>query len=141
MCDTIDTIETIVYQVRAQAAANGEMLGDATEVHRHHEDVGDQLRAFWLEVVLSHPECVVAALIHALGILHDFVQGPREFWLRETPFVDRRPRVAEVLHIDGAKIGTVEFRDHRLSSVLSRRAGYWYGSYDMAGGVRQPPCQ
>ncbi len=40
-----------------------------------------------------------------------------------------------------SKIGTVEFRDHRLSSVLSRRAGYWYGSYDMAGGVRQPPCQ
>src|SRR5262249_16228987 len=37
-----------------KAAANVEMLGDATEVHRHHEDVGDQLRAFWLEVVLSY---------------------------------------------------------------------------------------
>src|SRR5262245_35664173 len=49
-----------------EAAADFEMLGDATEVHRHHEDVWDQLSAFRLEVVLSHPERVVIALIHAL---------------------------------------------------------------------------
>jgi hypothetical protein len=33
------------------------------EVHRHHQQVRDQLRAFRLEMVLGHPERVVAALI------------------------------------------------------------------------------
>ena len=36
------------------------------QVHRHHQDVGDALVAFMLEVVFGHPERVVAQAVHQL---------------------------------------------------------------------------
>src|SRR5438067_11396872 len=84
-------------------------------------------------MMLGHPESVVAALVHALGVGHHLVQRLGQLLLRIAALVDRRAGIAEVLHVGGAVIGTVEFRDHRsgpqksrspissLAAVLSRR--------------------
>ena len=82
-------------------------------MHRHHEEVRDQFRPLGLEMVLGHPERVVAALVHALGIGHDLVHHAGQLLLRIAALVDRRALVTELLHVDGAVIGAVEFRDHR----------------------------
>jgi hypothetical protein len=43
------------------------ILRDAAQVDRHHQDIRDQFRPFGLEMVLGHPERVVASLVHALA--------------------------------------------------------------------------
>ena len=43
-----------------EAAADVQVLGHAAQVHRHHQDVRDQFRPFGLEMMLGHPEGVVA---------------------------------------------------------------------------------
>src|ERR1700757_199345 len=69
-------------------------------------------------MVLGHPERVVTALIHALGVLDDLVQRAAQFRLRIAALVDRGAGVPEILHVDCAVIGAVEFRDHRVSSQM-----------------------
>src|SRR6516162_7015878 len=69
-------------------------------------------------MVLGHPERVVAALIHALGVLDDLVQRATQFPLRIAALVDRGAGVPEILHVDCAVIGAVEFRDHRVPSQM-----------------------
>src|SRR5262249_6889111 len=71
-----------------------------------------------LEMVLGHPERVVAALIHALGVLDDLVQRAAQFRLRIAALVDRGADVPQILHVDRAVIGAVEFRDHRVPSQM-----------------------
>src|SRR5258706_13182947 len=67
-------------------------------------------------MMLGHPERIVAALVHALGIVDHLVQRLGQFLLRIAALVDRRAGIAEVLHVGGAVIGAVEFRDHRWGS-------------------------
>jgi hypothetical protein len=43
-----------------ETAADVELLGDAAQMHRHHQKVRDQFRPFGLEMMLGHPEGVVA---------------------------------------------------------------------------------
>src|SRR5438105_13796336 len=69
-------------------------------------------------MMLGHPEGVVAALVHALGICHYLVQRLRQLLLRVTAVVDRRAGVAEIFHVGCAIIGAVEFRDHRVPSQM-----------------------
>ena len=121
--------QRVPHRHDVEAAADLQVLRDAAQMHRHHQEVRDQLRAFRLEMVLGHPERVVAALVHALGVLHDLVQRLLQFLLRIVALVDRRALVAEILHIGGAVIGAVEFRDHRGSSLC------WRGSV-RSGPVR-----
>jgi hypothetical protein len=51
-----------------EAAADLDVLGDAAQAHRHHQHIEDQFGAFRLEMMLSHPEGIVAALVHALDV-------------------------------------------------------------------------
>src|SRR5262249_42021467 len=60
----------------------------------------------------------VAALIHALGVLDDLVQRAAQFRLRIAALVDRGADVPQILHVDRAVIGAVEFRDHRVPSQM-----------------------
>src|SRR5262249_35905226 len=69
-------------------------------------------------MVLGHPERVVAALIHALGVLDDLVQRAAQFRLRIAALVDRGADVPQILHVDCAVIGAIEFRDHRVPSQM-----------------------
>src|SRR5262249_17638601 len=120
-----------------EAAADVEVLGYTTKVHRHHQEVRDQLCALGLKMVLGHPEGVVAALIHALGVSHDLVHRLGQLLFRVAAVGDRRASVAEVLHIGGAVIGTVEFRYHGaldwrvLQGVFHARQGMTTSRLDM----------
>ncbi len=50
-----------------EAATEAELLCQVGEMHRQHQDVGDALVAFSLEMVLGEPERVVAECVHATG--------------------------------------------------------------------------
>src|SRR5262245_20381825 len=69
-------------------------------------------------MVFGHPEGVVAALIHALGVLDDLVQRAAQFRLRIAALVDRGAGVPQIFHVDCAVIGAIEFRDHRVPSQM-----------------------
>ena len=98
-----------------ESAAEAQVLRHPAQVHRHHQQIRDQFCAFRLEMVLGHPERVVAALIHALGVLDDLVQRAAQFRLRIAALVDRGAGVPEILHVDCSVIGAIEFRNHRLA--------------------------
>src|SRR5438552_14315492 len=93
-------------------------------------------------MVLGHPERVVAALVHALGIGHDLVHDAGQLLLRIAALVDRRALIAELLHVDGAVIGAVEFRDHRwgplrsAAETLSVEGGFVQRKSDRAAMTR-----
>jgi hypothetical protein len=95
-----------------EAAADLEVPGLVDQVHRHHQQVGDALGAFGLEMVFRHPEGVVAQPVHLLCVCDSFVQCTRQLVVGIMAVVDRRPAIAEVFHIDRADIRTVEPRDH-----------------------------
>jgi hypothetical protein len=63
------------HRYDVEAAADPEVLRDAAQMHRHHQHIRDQFRAFRLEMVLGHPEGVAAALVHAFG--EEFSQDTR----------------------------------------------------------------
>ena len=48
-----------------EAAAYLDVIGDMAEVDCFHQQVGDALVAFALEVVFRHPEGIVALLVHS----------------------------------------------------------------------------
>ena len=69
------------------------------QVHGQHQDVGDALVALSLEVVLGHPEGVVAGPVHQLGHGLRLVEDRRQVLVGQPPVVDRRalqPRVLKV---------------------------------------------
>src|SRR5271170_7584678 len=72
-------------------------------------------------MMLGHPECVEAALIHAFGVLHDLMQRAAELLVRIAALVDRRTGIAEIRHVSGAVVRTVEFRDHWFFLTLPLR--------------------
>src|SRR5262249_29215220 len=55
---------------------------------------------------------------HALGVLGYLVQRAAQFRLRIAALVDRGPGVPQILHVDCAVIGAIEFRDHRVPSQM-----------------------
>jgi hypothetical protein len=104
--------QRVPHRHDVEAAADPQVLGDAAQMHRHHQQVRNQFRAFGLEMMLGHPEGVVAALVHAPCVGHHLVKRLGELRLRIAAVVDRRAEIAEVFHVGGAVIGAVEFRDH-----------------------------
>jgi hypothetical protein len=104
--------QRVPHRHDVEAAADAQVLRHPAQVHRHHQQIRDQLRAFRLEMVLGHPEGVVAALVHPLGVVHHLVHRLGQLLLRIAALVDRLAGVAEVFHVDGAVVRAVEFRDH-----------------------------
>jgi hypothetical protein len=51
------------------------------DTHRRHREIRDQFRAFRLDMMFGHPEGVVAALVHAVGVGHHLVQRLRQLSL------------------------------------------------------------
>ena len=95
-----------------EAAAEAQPPGEMGQMHRGHEHVGDALVALVLEVVLGHPEGVVAGPIHQLGDGLSLVEDGDQLVVGEPARVDRRARVADVVHVDVAGKQTVELGNH-----------------------------
>ena len=82
-----------------EAAADPEVLGLVREVQRHHQHVRDALRALALEVVLGHPEGVVAVAVHHLGHGLGLGERGRQVLVGIAALVDRRAAIADVVEV------------------------------------------
>ena len=102
-----------------------EVLGHVRQVQRHHQHVRDALGALGLEVVLRHPERVVAQPIHQHCHRLRLVQRGGKLFVRITSVVDRRAGVADILQVDMAGIRAVELLEHgnvlQVVSIVAAR--------------------
>jgi hypothetical protein len=89
--------QRVPHRHDVEAAADVQVLRDAAQMHGHHQQVRDQFRAFGLEMMLGHPERVVAALVHAFGVGHDLVHRLCQLRFRIAAVVDR-PAPDRVTH-------------------------------------------
>ena len=95
-----------------EAAADLDVFRAVREVHAHQDVVGDALGALALEMVLGHPEAVVAEPVHQHRHGLGLGQRGREMRVRITPRVDGRAAVADVVEIGVAGVEAVELGDH-----------------------------
>ncbi len=95
-----------------EAAAEAERLGEVREMHPQHRDVGDDLVALVLEMVLREPERVVAVSVHAARQRLGFPENADKLLVRVTPVVGGRRILAHVAEIDVAGEERVEPLDH-----------------------------
>ena len=86
-----------------------QLLRHVREMHRHHQQVGDDLVALVLEVVLGEPERVEAAVVELLGDRLGLLEHRRQLLVRVAPLVGRRRVLAHVGKIDVAGIDGDEF--------------------------------
>ena len=105
-----------------EAAADLQVLGHVRQMQRHHQHVRNALGALSLEVVLGHPERVVAVPVHQHRHRLRLLERRGEMSVVVEPIVDRRAGVADVVQIDMARVEAVEFRDH--AAFLPRSRGY-----------------
>ena len=83
-----------------------------SQVDVHHQQVGQTLVPFGLEVVLSHPHGVVAVVVHRRGDgLGLFEHGGQVVVVKQS-VVYRRAAVADVGHINVAGEEAVELGNH-----------------------------
>ena len=82
------------------------------QVHRHQDVVGDAFGAFALEVMLGHPETVVAEAVHQLGHGLGLAERGRQVRVPVAPLVDGRAAVANVVEVGMAGKKAVELGDH-----------------------------
>ena len=87
-----------------EAATELEVLGEVGEVDVHHQEIGQALVAFRLEVVFGHPHRVVAVPVHGGGDGLSLFENRGEMIIAETAVVHRRAAVPEVVHIHVAGI-------------------------------------
>ena len=111
-CVVLGKAKWVPHGHDVEAATDLDVLGDAGEVHRHHQEIRDALRTFRLEVVLGHPERIVAEPVHGLGVLFGLVEGAGQLLVRVVAVIDRCAEIAAILHIDGADVGAVEILEH-----------------------------
>ena len=104
--------QRVPHRRDVETAADLEVLRAVREVQRHQEIVGNALRAFALEVMLGHPEAVVAEAVHELGHGLGLAQRRRQVRIREAPVVDGRAAIADVVEVGMAGIKAVELGDH-----------------------------
>ena len=98
-----------------EAAADPELRGAVREVQRHHQHVWNALRALALEMMLGHPERVVAVPVHHLGHRLGLEEGGRQVLVVVAALIDRRALVAAIVEIGVACEQAVELGDHVAS--------------------------
>src|SRR5262249_56003461 len=93
------------------------VFGSVGEVEWHKDGVGDAFSAFALEVMLGHPETVVAEAIHERGHGLGLAQRSCKVRVRVTPLVDGRSAITDVVEVGMTGIEAVKLGDHREFSV------------------------
>ena len=95
-----------------EAATDLQLLGHVGKVHRKHQNVGQDLIPFALEVMLGQPQRVPAEFVHLprdrLGLLKD----GSELIVGEPALISGRGILAKVRHVNVAGIDGHEFADH-----------------------------
>ena len=113
--------ERMPHRRDVEPAADAEPPRHVGEMDGVHQHVGDALVALVLEVVLGHPEGVVAPPVHELGHGLGLVEHRGEPRVAEAAVIHRRAAVAHVVHVDVAGEQAVELGDHAVapSRVMS----------------------
>src|SRR5712691_7808914 len=105
-----------------EAATNLDVFRSVREVQCHKDGVGNAFSAFALEVMLGHPETVVAKAIHERGHGLGLAQRSCKVRVSVTPLVDGRPAITDVVEVGMTGIEAVKLGDHREFSVPPARA-------------------
>ena len=95
-----------------EAAAEFEIGGLVGKVDIEHQQVGDALVPFRLEVVLGHPHGVVAVLVHGLGDGLSLGEDGGQMVVVKHAVVDCGAGVADAVHVDVAGVQAVELGNH-----------------------------
>ncbi len=104
------------HRQHVEGAAELEPLGLGGEPQAELDQVGEDLVALALEVVLGGPQHVEAEVVHRAG---DVARGEERLaqpLVRVAPVVRRRAVAADVVELDLADVEDVEFLDHGVSS-------------------------
>ena len=102
----------VPHGVDVEAAAELELLGHPGQVDEQHQQVGDDLVALVLEVVLRAPEAVIAQPVHQLGHLLAAVEDGDEVVVVEAPVVDRGGFEAQVPQVHVPRVEAAKVLDH-----------------------------
>ncbi len=100
-----------------EAAADPYAPGHMRQMQRHHQHVGNALVALVLEMVLGHPESVVAQTIHQLRHRLRLVEDGGEMLVGIAAVVHRDAAIADIFDIDVPGEQTVEFCNHAMTST------------------------
>src|SRR5262249_24758665 len=95
------------------------------EVHSVQQEIGDALIALGLEMVLGHPEAIIAQPIQRFGDRLGFIKDGDEGLVREPAVVDRCATIPDVIHINVSGKAAVKMCDHGVSPCASVRAMPW----------------
>ena len=114
--------QRVPHRSDIEAATNLDVFRSVREVQCHKDGVGNAFSAFALEVMLGHPETVVAKAIHERGHGLGLAQRSCEVGVRVTPLVDRRSAITDVVEVGMTGIEAVKLGDHREFSVLYQPA-------------------
>src|SRR5205823_6774269 len=102
-----------------EAAADLDALGDVGEVDGVEQEVGNDLVALVLEMVLREPDRVIARLVHAFRDGVGLVEDRRQALVGEAPLVGGRRVLAHVRQVHVAGVDGREFGDHLGGSISS----------------------
>jgi hypothetical protein len=96
-----------------EGAADLDALGAMGEVHGQHQNVGDALVTFVLEVVLGQPQGLIAQRVGNAGQRRRGVERLDQAVIGIPPVVGRRAREAALLQVDMSDVERGESCDHR----------------------------
>ena len=127
--------QRVPHRGDVEAAAELQAFCDLREMHREHEHVGDAFVSLALEMMLRHPEGVIAEPVHELGHGLRFVEHGGEALVGEAAVVHRHAAVAHIVHVDMAGEQAIEFGDH---DAAFRGCTRFLGGYYRDVGRGQP---
>ena len=107
------------HRQHVEAAAELQPLGLRREPQAELDQVGEDLVALALEMMLGGPQHVEAELVHGLRHVARGEERLAQPLVRIAPLVRRRAVEADIVELDLADIEHVEFVDHRVSTHIS----------------------
>src|SRR5262252_9386202 len=127
--------QRVPHRSDIEAATDLDVFRSVREVQCHKDGVRNAFSAFALEVMLGHPETVVAKAIHERGHGFGLAERSCEVSVRVTPLVDGRSAITDVVEVGMPGIEAVKRGDHREFSVpyYRRIAGYRISECQSAG--------
>ena len=104
-----------------ESASETQAFGHVRQMDDEHQQVGDALVSLGLEVMLSHPERIVAVLVQGLCDGYALVKRRGQVFVGIGAVVDRDSAVANVVHVHVARVQAVEGGDHQMPPVAERK--------------------
>ena len=116
--------DRVPHRQDVEGAAELQAPGLGGEPQAELDQVGKDLVAFALEVMLGGPQHVEAELVHELGDVARGEEGLAQPLVRIAPVVGGRAVEPDMVELDLADIENVEFPDHVLvSGPIRKRLG------------------